>query len=182
MVGIRNISCLAGVKELNNIQEYALKELTDEERKFIEKTKKAVEDYRQERSENFISFNDLIEVQRIWQKYSYLKPFQFSFDPAKKIPKVFQNQTAFIVWTTWRARHLVCQDDDVNGGSLAVAEVLGRRKPPFSKEVRMEAVEEFLKHLHSSYPDAEREIDFWEKHIFPYLEGKLEFKWELVKN
>jgi hypothetical protein len=179
---------LAGTSELNNINEYALEILTEEERQFIEKINKIVGDFVNERSDRFIDFDDIINLKMIWQKYHYLKPFQFSFDPENKMPKVFRNRTAFIIWTAWRASHLVCQDDDVKGGSLAAAKVLSKYKLPFPEEAKKEAVEEFVKFLHPGYIPAlpgahflDNEFDFWEKEIFPFLEGEWEFKWDVVQ-
>ena len=180
---MRSISHLAGVKELDNINAYAKEALTEEERQLIEKLNTVVNDFTHERSNVFISFEDLIKLQGIWQKYEHLKPFQFRFDPEKKMPEVFKNRTAFIIWTTWRSRHLVCQDDDVNSGSLAAAKVLSEHKPPFAEETKKETIREFLGHLHPGYGGLQwwtereaHEFDFWEKEIFPLLEGKREFR------
>ena len=176
---MRNLSLITGIRELDNINQYAAEVLNDKERKFIEKMNKVVEDYRNGQGEIF-GFNEQIKIQLLWQKYAHLKPFRFRFDPKEKIPEVFQNKTAFIIWTTWKARHLVCNEDLVELGSIAATKVLLESKLPFSKEIKERAINEFLRYLHQGYPQ-EGEMDFWEQHIFPYLEGKWEFKWEMVQ-
>lgn len=178
---MREIIHLAGVRELDNINFYVLGALTEKEEEFIKKLNKIVEDYRGEKSNEFISFSDLIELETIWKKYQYLKPFQFRSDPREKMPDVFKNKTAFIIWTTWKSRHLTCPDDDIEKGSLAAARILSEHKIPYPKEVKQKAVKGFLNYLHASYPDAENELGFWEQHIFPYLEGKWEFRWEIIQ-
>jgi len=174
---------LAGFHEYNEIKDYARHTLTAKEKEFLEKITKTVEDCEEGISDEWISFNDIIKLRIIWRKYEHLKPFQFRFDPRKKITEVFQNQTAFIIWTTWKSRHLVCQSDDIKGGTLAAAKILSEHKIPYSKEVKRKAVEEFLKYLHSSYTHLnhteENELNFWEQHIFPFLEDKWKFKWKL---
>jgi hypothetical protein len=164
---------IPGVKELDMINQYALEELTQEERQFVEKINKIVDDYEHEKRDIF-GFNEQIKIQVLWQKYAYLKPFRFKFPPQKKIPEVYKNPTAFIIWSTWTARHLICSDDDIKSGSLAAAQILLESKPPFPEDVRKEAVKEFLIHLR--FTDEEKDFVFWEQYIFPYLEGKWKFK------
>ena len=185
---LRNVSHLAGSRELHNINKYAKEVLTKEEKQFIEQINKIVERYREGQRSEFISFQEWIKLRQIWQKYEHLAPFQFKFDPEKEIPELFKNEIAFIIWTAWRSRHLVFQDNDVESGSLAAAQILSKYKIPYPKEAKQKAVKEFLKHLHASYPehlhasypDVEIEINFWERYIFPYLEGKWQFRWERI--
>jgi len=179
---LREIYHLAGTRELDNINFYVFNALTKEEREFIEKLNRVAEEYKAGERSGFISFQDVIRLREIWQKYKHLKPFRFSFDPAKRIPKVFQNKIAFIIWTTWKARHLTTQSDDIEGGSLAAAEILAKEKLPYSEKVKKEAVIAFLEHLHVGYPENEEtELAFWEKYIFSYLEGKWKFRWEKIR-
>lgn len=190
---MRDISCLAGVNELNNIKKYTLEELTPDERQFIKEINEIVEDYRKERSDSFFRFHDLIELQTIWRKYEHLRPFQFLFDPEEKMPKVFHNRIAFIIWTVWRAKHLICQGEDVKSASLAAAAAILKYKlsisgdilkcklffSPIPDEVKKEAVREFQR-VKGGFED-ENELDFWESKIFPYLEGEWVFAWKLEK-
>ena len=51
-----------------------------------------------------------------------------------------------------------------------------------SEKVKKKAVTAFLEHLHVGYPESEEtELAFWEKYIFPYLEGKWKFRWEKIR-
>jgi len=183
---LKNLSLVAGIKELDRINQYALEGLSQEERQFIEKINKTVKGY-ENGSGVLFGFNEQVKIQMLWQKYAHLKPFQFRFNPKEKIPKVFKNRTAFIIWTTWKAKHLVCQNDDIDSGSLAAAKLLQKYKPSFMASIKKATVQEFLKYLHPSYSEPsvlEAESDeliFWETEIFPFLEGKWEFKWELVQ-
>jgi len=176
---LKDPSIIPGIKELDRINQYALEALTQEERQFVEKMNKVVEDY-ENGSGVIFDFNEQIKIQVLWQKYEHLKPFQFTFNPEEKIPEVFRNKTAFIIWTAWKARHRVCNEDLIDIGSIAASRVLLESKPPFSKEIKERAINEFLRHLHQGYPQ-EGEMDFWENQIFPYLEGKWKFNWEMVQ-
>jgi len=175
---LRDISIISGIKELDRINQYALEALDEEERQFIEKMNKAVEDY-ENGSGAIFGFNEQIKIQVLWQKYEHLKPFQFRFDPQKKMPEVYGDLNAFIIWSAWKARHLVCSDDDIKNGSLAASKILLKSKPPFPEDVKKEAVIEFLGYLR--FTDEEKDFVFWEQEIFPFLEGKREFKWEMVQ-
>lgn len=173
---MKDLSLVPGIKELDMINLYALEKLTGEERQFVEKMNKVVEEHEKGKGEIF-GFNEQIKIQVLWRKYKHLKPFQFRFNPEEKIPEVFKNKTAFIIWTVWRARHLVCEDDLVEEASITAARILPKL---FPKEVKKQAIQEFLEYLHRSYP-REGEVEFWEENIFPYLEGKWEFKWEIIQ-
>jgi len=182
---LKDLSTIPGIKELDMINQYALEALTPEERQFVEKMNKIFEGYENEKGDIF-GFNEQIKIQMLWQKYEHLKPFQFRFDPEKKKPEVFQNRTAFIIWTTWKAKHLVRKEDLVDEGSLAATRVLLQVKEPLPrlipKHTKLAMVVEFMQYLNRGYPDeVDQELLFWEKYIFPYLEGKWEFKWEMVQ-
>ena len=168
---MRDISCLDGVNELNDIKKYALGELIDEERQFIEKIDKFP-----------ISYLVSLKLQEIWYKYEYLRPFLFLSDPANKIPRVFQNREAFIIWTAWRAKHLLGQAGDLEAGSLAAAKALSRYKPRFSDGAKKGAVKAFQRNKHGFEAPFKDELEYWNREIFPYLEGAWEFKWEIRKN
>lgn len=182
---MKNLSLVSGIKELDRINQYALKALSQEERQFIEKMNKVVEGYEDGRGKIF-GFNEQVKIQMLWQKYAHLKPFQFRFDPKEKTPVVLKDQIAFIIWTAWKSRHLVSGQDNIEEGSLAAARVLSQVKEPLPRHIpkhtKLATVVEFMQYLHISYPsDVEHELAFWEENIFPYLEGKWEFKWEIVQ-
>lgn len=176
---MKNLSIIPGIKELDMINLYALEALKEEERQFIEKMNKVVEDYENEKADIF-GFNEQIKIQVLWQKYERLKPFLFKFNPEQKMPEVFRNRKAFIIWTAWTSKHIKCEEDLLEEGSIAAARIFTETKPPFPKEVKEGAINEFLRYFHRTYP-REGEMDFWEKEIFPFLEGKWEFKWEMVQ-
>lgn len=176
---MREPSLVPGIKELDRINQYALEALTQEERQFVEKMNKVVEDYEDGKG-NIFDFNEEIKIKVLWQKYEHLKPFQFRFNPEERIPEVFHNKMAFVIWTSWKARHLVREDDLVEEASITAARILAGSKPPFPKEIKEKAIREFLEYLHRDYP-REGEVDYWEKQIFPLLEGKWEFKWEKIQ-
>lgn len=176
---MKDLSRVSGIKELDMINLYALEALTDRERQFVEKMNKVVEKH-EEDIEKFFGFNEQAKIQMLWKKYKHLKPFRFRFDPEKRIPEVFKNKTAFTILTVWKTNHIVCGDDLVEEGSITAARILNRSKPPFLEEIKKEAIQQFLEYLHRSYP-REGEVEFWEQYIFPFLEGKWEFKWEMVQ-
>lgn len=186
---MRDLLLIPGIRELGNINQYALEALTQEERQFIEKMNKIAEDYKNEQGDIFGS-NEQREIQTLWQKYKHAKPFRFRFDPEKKIPEVFRNKRAFIIWTTWKAGHIVCNEDLVDEGSIAAAKILSRQEAPFPEDIKKLAVREFRRYLHAFLAEQKggvdedkekKELAFWEQHIFPFLEGKWGFKWEMIK-
>lgn len=177
---LRDVSHLNGYDELQQTIKYAIGALTKEEKQFIEKMNQAVQDFRTGKNERLINFKDSIQIKTIWQKYHHLKPFQFTFDPIQKMPEVFRNLTAFIIWTAWKSKHLACQKDDIKAGSLTAAKILSEGTPPFSKELKEKAVTEFLKYIYPGFDTEEQEFGFWELNIFPFLEKKWEFKWEII--
>lgn len=176
---MKKLSLIPGIKELDRINQYALEALTEEERQFVEKMNKVVEDYKNEQGDIF-GFNEQIKIRILWQKYEYLEPFQFKFDPQKKMPEVYGNLTAFIIWSTWNTRHIRGSADDIKKGSLSASKILLKSKPPFPEDVKKEAVVEFLRYLYR-FIDEEKVFVFWQEKIFPYLDGKLKFKWEIVQ-
>ena len=179
---MRNVSCLQGSRDLENIRKYALDFLTRQERLFIERMTRQVEAFVREETEEFLTLGEIVKLLRLWSKYFYLKPFQFAFDPREKIPKVFQDQTAFVIWTVWRSFHLL-GEEDLEGAALAAANVLSEFRSPYSSEIKEKAVKRFRGViLNTGYncPD-DLSISFWEAKIFPYLEGVWEFKWEVIK-
>jgi hypothetical protein len=177
---LRDVSRLEGFNELQQIIKYAMGALEKEEKQFIEKINQTVQDFRTGKNERPINFKESTQIKTIWQKYRHLKPFQFTFDLSQKIPQVFKNLTAFIIWTTWSSNHPAYQKDDIEIGSLAAAKLLSEGAPPFSKELKKRAVIEFLKFIYPVFATEEREFDFWELNIFPFLEKKWEFKLETI--
>ncbi|MCX6764590.1 MAG: hypothetical protein NTU58_02680 [Candidatus Nealsonbacteria bacterium] len=177
---MRDISCLQGPEELENLKKYALNSLDNQEKTFIKKMDKKAKAYVEEESSDFLTLNEITQLDRVWKKYQHLRPFGFLFDPEKKMPKVFKNQTAFIVWTVWRAFHLL-SEEDLKGAALAAADVLSRFQSPYLPEAKKEAVKAFSTvMLNTGYSCPEDLlISFWQEKIFPFLEGKWEFKWEL---
>ena len=181
---MRNLPCIQGLEELEKLEKYAFNELEREEKGFVKEMRKRVDDYIQGKREEIFSFDEEIKLMVLWQKYQHLYPFEFRFNPEEKIPEVFCNRTAFVIWTTWRAFHL-CGEEDLKAASLAAAEVLSGVKPPYPLETKEKAIEAFRKvMLHSGYREAMRQNlykDFFEARIFPYLEGVWEFKWKVIK-
>jgi len=177
---LKEIPHLEGFAELWQIIKYAMKALDQEEKQFVEKMNQTVRDFQTGKDVRYINFKESKRIKNIWKKYSHLKPFQFTFDPIRKIPQVFKNEKAFIIWTIWRFKNPICQKDDVETGSLAAAKILSEGTPPFSKELKERAIIEFLKFIYPGFTNEERELDFWESNIFPFLEKKREFKWEII--
>jgi hypothetical protein len=181
---LKSISSLGGTQELEDICKYAISILTEEEKKFIEKINAIKDDFVNERIEEFIEFYDIIRLKEIWNKYHHLKPFQFSFDPRKnlKTSHVVKKKNAFIIFTVWKFHHYAAYDDFIDYGSLAAAKILARRRKPFSEEVKLKAVQEFLSYHGERLGNVQKiALEFWEKEIFPFLEGKWEFKWEIIQ-
>ncbi len=177
---MRDISCLQGVEDLERINRYALESLTETERSFVENATQKVESYVREETDEFLTFEEIVELGCLWEKYSHLKPFVFRFNPEEKIPKVYQSRIAFIIWTVWRSYHL-WGEEDVEGAALAVADILSPFQPPYPEEVKKRAVKKFAVIMANTGYGSSDDLfgDFWEKRIFPYLEGVWEFKWVL---
>ena len=176
---MKDLFQVSGIKELDMINLYAIKALTNKERQLVEKMNKIVEECEKGQGEIF-GFNEQGKIQMLWKKYEHSKPFWSRLDPEKIIPEVFKNKTAFTIWTVWKPGRLLCEDDLLEEGCIAAAQILAESKPPFPEEVKKHAIQEFLEYLHRGYP-REDEPEFWEQHIFPYLEGKWEFKWEIIQ-
>lgn len=64
---MKDLSLVSGIKELDRINQYALEALTPEEKQFIEKINKIVEDY-ENGIGNIFGFNEQIKIQMLWQK------------------------------------------------------------------------------------------------------------------
>jgi hypothetical protein len=164
-----------GVEELENLKKYALASLNDEERLFVQTAEQKLQDLIDDKSDKFLQYDCTSGLYDLWQKYYYLKPFCFAFSPQKIMPEVFHNEQAFIIWTAWRSGHLL-DKQSLKKASLAAASVLGVPQAPYSPKVKGKAIRRFsgIMHLELSLS----ELSFWEKHIFPFLEGVWEFKWE----
>jgi hypothetical protein len=179
---MKDVSCLQGYVDLAKLLDYAMKSLNDEEKLFVLAMNKKVKSYINERVDNFLEFNEELKLGRLWQKYRHLKPFVFSFNPEEKIPEVFQNKPAFIVWTVWQNSHLL-GEEDLNKAALVAANILIQSQPPYSPEIKKEAIRGFeiiMERTGHSCSDHGL-VHFWTEKIFPYLERKWEFKWELKK-
>ena len=177
---MRSVSCLQGPEELEKLKKYAADSLNNEERSFIQTMDKKVKAYINEESDDFLIFNEIVELACLWKKYQHLKPFVFLFDPEKTMPEVFQNRVAFIIWAVWRAFHLL-GEEDLRGAALSAAKVLCEFQPPYLPKVKEEAVRGFaVVMVNTGYLSSnDLSSSFWEEKIFPYLEGIWEFKWEL---
>ena len=177
---MRDVSWKAGVEELENIKTYAMGSLTPEEREFVQKINQKVEDYINEKSDHFLTLGEIGKLTALWRKYQHLKPFVFRFDPREKLKQLYYNRVAFIIWTVWRSFHLL-GDEDLEGAALAAAEVLSPFQPPYPTEIKERAVEKFAVIMANTGYGSVDDLygDFWEKRIFPYLEGVWEFKWVL---
>lgn len=178
---MRDASWLQGSKELENIKRYAYL-LDTEELVFVETIDKKVKAFVNNEESHLPGLDDVVKLRNIEEKYQYLKPFVFLFDPRKSMPRIVNNRAAFIIWTVWRSSHLLGQED-LNGAALSSANVLSECQPPYSPEVKDKAIkifktimEESAGHMASGYSEA---ISFWHNKIFKYLEGVWEFKWEL---
>lgn len=163
-----------GCKELEYLKKYAKDFLDNEERFFIH-----ICDEKARENDNSFLFNEIGKLDSLWKKYKHLKPFIFQFDPQKIIPEIFNNQTAFVIWTLWRSWHLRGKED-LEGAALAAAKVLSKYQTPYSLVVKEQAIKEFglvMEYTGFSCLN-DLKISFWEN-IFPYLEGKWEFKYEV---
>jgi hypothetical protein len=112
------------------------------------------------------------------------------FNPEEKMPEVFKNRIAFIVWTVWRSSHLLVEGEEriLRKAALSVGNFLLQFQPPYSIDVKRKAVEIFaatyrnsnlnhsIKYAILKEPNLS---SFWNE-IFLYLEGVREFKWELT--
>jgi len=177
---MRDVSGLQGPRDLERIKTYATDHLTPEEKSFIQKMTKKLEAYIREKSNSFFTFEEIVKLGCLWQKYEHLRPFRFRFNPKEKIPAVYENRTAFIIWTVWRAYHLR-GEEDLETASLEAAKILSTSSPPYPQSIKEEVVRKFAEIMENTgYPcPNDLSFSFWEKKIFPYLEGVWEFKWEM---
>lgn len=170
-----------GLEELANINKYAMGELTKEEKEFVEKANKIAEKFRmiKRRTRTFMCSNEIREVKTIWQRHHYLKPFPSKPNLEKERPELFKNRIAFIIWTVWLSSHLG-SEEKVAFWSLEVAKILKGHTPFFSETIKEKAVKLFLKNVGwGDITETEKGMQFWENEIFPFLEGKQEFRWEV---
>ena len=180
---MRNVSCLQGPQDLAQIKKYALNSLSEEERLFVEAMDKKLKAYLREEKDDFLTFEEVVRLRCLWLKYQHLKPFIFPFDPQKKIPKIYRNRKAFIIWTVWRSYHLL-GEEDLERASLEAANILSEFQPPYPAEVKEKAVRKFAVIMENTGYGCLTDllISFWKEKIFPYLEGIWEFKWKLKPN
>ena len=145
-------------------------------------------------SDNF-NFNEIVAISTLYDKYHYLVPYKFAFDPEKNMPRVFSNEKAFMVWTSWRSCHLLEKNQDLEKASLKAAEKAESYYPntigaTYTEKQREEIFMEFYKHLnkrdffYGSLPVSydKVESDFWQKTLFPLLEREIEFRYETISN
>ena len=177
---MRSVSCLWGTEELEKLKKYALDSLNNEEKSFVQMMDKKVKAYIHNKSDDFLTFNETVKLSCMWKKYKHLRPFVFPFNPEKKMPKVFQNRVAFIIWTAWRVSHLF-GEEDVERAALSAAEILSKFQPPYLLEVRKEAIKKFAVVMTNTGYSCSNDLSasFWEEKIFPYLEGTWKFEWEM---
>ena len=177
---MRDVSCSQGTAELEKIKKYAIDSLDYRENLFIQVIDKKVKAYINEKSNNFLTLNEIVKLNTMWKKYQHLKPFSFPFDPEKKMSEVFQNRVAFIIWTVWGTSHLL-GEEDLKGAAMAAANILFKLHPPYSFKVKEETVRKFAVVMESTGYRClgDLSFSFWEEKIFPYLEGVRKFEWEL---
>ncbi len=168
-----------GVEELENLKNYALGSLNDEERLFVQTAEQKLKDLVDDKNAEFLQYDCTRGLDDLWKKYYYLRPFCLTFNPKKIMPDVFNNKQAFIIWTAWASGHLLLDPEDLNKASLTAAAIFGASTKPYSAKVREKAIRRFHKIIHREL--SLEALSFWEKHIFPFLDGVWEFKWELKK-
>ena len=178
---MRSVSCLQGPEELKKIKEYAADFLDNEEKLFIQKVDNKVKAYIHNKSDSFLTFDDMVKLSCMWKKYQHLKPFVFPFDPEKTMPKIFHNRVAFIIWTVWRNNHLLGKED-LKKAALSAANILSNHQPPYPPKVKVEVVREFATVMMNTDYGCLDDLRtfFWTEKIFPYLDGVWEFKWKLA--
>jgi len=176
---MRDVSCSQGPAELEKIKKYAINSLDYKENLFIQAIDKKVKAYINEKSNDFLTFNEIVKLNTMWKKYQHLKPFVFPFDPEKAMPKVFQNRVAFIIWTVWRTSHLL-DKEDLKGAAIAAADILSNPRLPYLSKMK-KAAEKFAIIMENTGYRCLNDLSFsfWKEKIFPYLDGTWEFKWEL---
>jgi len=177
---MRDISCFQGPEKLEKLKKYALDSLDNEEKLFVQTVDKKVKAYISNKSLDFLTFNEVVKLNRMWKKCQHLKPFVFPFNPEKKMPKLVKNRVAFIIWTAWRASHLL-GEEDLKRAVLATADILSRFHPPYLPKIKEEAVRRFALIMENTGYRCldDLSFSFWEEKIFPYLEGVWKFEWEL---
>jgi hypothetical protein len=176
---MKDMTYLQGVEELEKLKKYAAASLNEEEMSSVQIMDEKVKAYING-SDEFLTIDEVVELSCIWRRYQHLKPFVFLFDPKKTMPEVVQNRAAFIIWTVWRAFHLL-GEEDLKGAVLAAANTLSKFQPPYSSEAKEKAVREFavvMTNTGCRTNDLSISLSFWEGNIFPYLEEKWEFIWE----
>ena len=178
---MRGVSYLQGPEELEKVKSYTMNFLSPEEKTAVRKMEQKIEAYISEESDDFLTFKEIVKLRCLWLKYQHLKPFEFHFNPREKIPEVYRNRTAFIIWTVWRSFHLL-GEEDLERAALAAANVLSH-SPPYPEKVKEKAILVFAEVMEATgyrCPDDLSRSSFWEEKIFPYLEGVWEFKYRKI--
>ena len=177
---MRDVSCFQGTEELKKIKKYATDSLDSKEKLFVRKMSEKIEAYVENESLSFLTFSEVVKLRSLWQKYQHLEPFVFRFDPKKRMPKIFWDRIAFIIWAVWKNYHFLGKED-LKKAALLAANILSKAKPPYTYELKKEAVETFTTVMENTgYYDLRIDTSiFWTKKIFPYLDGAWEFKWKV---
>lgn len=141
-----------------------------------------------------ITFSGVLHGLR--EKYSWMIPFEFGFDPKKAgedgmplIPTSQKSMLPFVIWTGWRFRHLLGGHQDLVAAANAAAGFIeedilqgpwmhmGEFK--LDKEQRRKIIHKFYRALDGSFSQASDE-DYWDKEIFPYVTKERKFFWTIL--
>ncbi len=149
----------------------------------------ALESIREKAEKNSKAFGDTnlyCALHGIYSKYSFLIPYKFEFLPEREIPEVFSNEKAFMIWTVWRAGHILNRNDMhmLNQASIKAAkkaEELARHyaNPNYTEKEKRDIISEFNSSLMNRCKSTP---EYWNQYIFPILEGKRKFKYEVINN
>ena len=149
----------------------------------------ALDSIREKAEKNSKAFGDrnlYCALHELHAKYSSLIPYKFEFNPEREIPEVFSNEKALMIWAVWRARHILNHNDMhmLNKASIKAAEKaeeLARHyaSPNYTEKERREIILEFNSNLMNRCKSTP---EYWNEYIFPILEGKRKFKYEVMNS
>lgn len=180
---MRDLTGLDGVEQLEMLEKYAKDSLEESEGLFVEEVRKKIGAFSHEDTNELLTLCELEKLTCLWAKYHHLRIFKFQFNPKEKMPEIFENKVAFIIWAMWRVSHLL-GEEDLKRAALVAAKTLSFRRAPYSLEAKGEAVRKFvvLMEEHGCLCDYYHARLFWDENIFPFLEGKWKFRFEVITN
>ncbi len=161
----------------------------DEFKDFIDKLAlESIEKKAKKDDRIFFNLDYICAISGLYEKYSQLIPYKFGFDPKEKMPKVFENEKAFMIWTAWRSSHIISQNTTLDLASLKAAAKMeeyrpGHFNPSFNPDEKEKIIKEFYSNLGERGGvgfNFSEELEYWDKKIFPLISMDTLFRWEII--